>query len=135
MASMKIEVERLRNSFKCFGERADHFEKFHSYNFIYRFKGFIRFFEKEDDVFYFLARLFHDHPGGDAMGWYEKVSRAGKAVDFPEDRVSRLALQYMLIYYVSTEKIDLKWLASNYFPGGFFEEKMHNFKKFAIFHL
>jgi hypothetical protein len=128
-----LEPEEIRNSLRYMTQRLLSLEKANTVGYLAEFKRFIDYMERTDDLTRELARFFHNHPDADPVAWYQRSTRENALAPFPGDRYGRLSLAYQLVFAIAKEKIDVMWLAGNFFDGNNIGEKFHRWKESSVY--
>lgn len=128
-----LEPSEIRNSLRYMTQRLLSLEKANTVGYLAEFKRFIDYMERTDDLTRELAHFFHGHPDADPLAWYQRSMRENALAPFPGDRYGRLSLTYQIVFAIAKEKIDVMWLAGNFFGGNNIGEKFHRWKESSVY--
>ena len=123
--------DRAASLLKFLTERVDLFERFHSANYKLAAQSFFDFFDR-DDVIGEVQKVLARRAPTTAKAWYERANASGAVPPLPERADEAFAMRYALLKQVRMDKVDLRYFASNHFPGAFLDEKLMHYKRLVV---
>ncbi len=123
--------DRAASLLKFLTERVDLFERFHSANYKLAAQSFFDFFDR-DDVIGEVQKVLSRRAPTTAKAWYERANASGAVPPLPERPDEAFAMRYALLKHVRMDKVDLRYFATNHFPGGFLDEKLMHYKRLVV---
>ncbi|MGE0712903.1 MAG: hypothetical protein AB7N76_11465 [Planctomycetota bacterium] len=120
-------VSRLR----YLAEQVDRFETFHAGNARLALNDFTGTFTT-DDVLSVLWEGLRVHLDLAVKEWHEEANREGRAPALPTSPAAAMAFRFATFRFVTREKVDLKNLVSNLFPGEHLNERLMHWKRLFV---
>ncbi|MCO5169259.1 MAG: hypothetical protein M9894_23185 [Planctomycetes bacterium] len=112
-------------------QRSEQLEVFHSGNARLVVQQFCDFLDR-DDVLSFLSQTLQRRVDTSPKAWHERALREGSAPPLPEDPAACMAFRYATLKLVRMDKLDLRHLVSNVFPGSYLDEKLMHWKRLIV---
>jgi hypothetical protein len=124
-------TQRAESALRFLKQKTERFESFHAANFQLIVREFVEFLER-DDVLGFFVRALKGHITLTGPSWYQDTIQRGSPAPMPQDPVACFAFRYDVIRLVRLEKLDLRYLASSFYPGAHLNEKLMHWKREVI---
>jgi hypothetical protein len=112
-------------------QKLDQFEGFHSANHVFHIRDFLEHLDR-DDVLGHLTSVLRRRVTVSGKAWTDETVKAGAPRPLPKDAVACLALRLDLLRQVRSEKIDVLYIAANFYPGEHLNERLMNWKRVFI---
>lgn len=124
-------TQRAESALRFLQQKTQRFESFHAANFQLIVREFVEFLER-DDVLLFLVRALKGRITITAQSWYQDTVRKNAVAPMPQDPIACFAFRYDVIRLVRLEKIDLRYIASSFYPGAHLNEKLMYWKREVV---
>lgn len=112
-------------------QRSEQLETFHSGNARLVVQQFCDFLDR-DDVLSMLSQTLQRRVDTSPKAWNERALREGQAPPLPADPAACMAFRYATLKLVRMDKLDLRHLVTNVFPGSFLDEKLMHWKRLIV---
>jgi hypothetical protein len=112
-------------------QRAEQMEGFHAANFRLALAQFCDFFD-QDDVIALVEESLRRRQVINPKGWYDDSVKQSTPLPLPEGGAHAMAARYALMKQVRLEKVDLRFVTTNVFPGSHLNETLMNWKRLVV---
>lgn len=112
-------------------QRAEQMEPFHAANYRLALAAFCDFFD-QDDVVALVEQALRRRQVLDAKGWFDASVRASEPQPLPEGPAQAMAARYAIMKQVRMDKVDLRFVTANVFPGSHLNETLMHWKRLIV---
>jgi hypothetical protein len=129
--SLSTHRDRAISQLKFLKQHVDLMEPFHVGDYRKRLNEFIDFCD-QDDVICYLSSAMHRWAGQRVKDWYDLCLKQNEVIPLPEDPLAAMGTRYLALKLVRQDKVDLRFVVSNLFPGSYLNEKLMHFKRLVV---